>query len=234
MAIPEAMSHMDGMERRRGGLLVLAVASLAIVVALVGEKTAGSSFVTTTVGRATNMDFRGSSSKSLSPVPELRASVSPAVLGYRSSGSGSNFSWFAAGAAVVALGLSMSTRDESCTTMYGAHDIRSRRGKIHRGSFGKHRMRKTKLHRLRNIRAGAYVKGEGVQWGQPEPEHPWHPYNLLQNPMIKVHAWARPLMEDAMEAYFKVMRKDWKELMGKKGDQVPFKNWTPPELEGKA
>lgn len=40
MGIPEA-SHMDGMKRRRGGLLVLAVASLGIVVARVGEKAAG-------------------------------------------------------------------------------------------------------------------------------------------------------------------------------------------------
>lgn len=108
---------------------MLAVASLALLVALVGEGLAGSSFVATTVGRAATMDSRGYL-KSLSPVPELRAGLSPAVFGFRSTASSSNLTWFAAGAAVIALGLSLSSRDE----------------KIQRGSFGKQRMWKTKLN----------------------------------------------------------------------------------------
>eukprot|EP00418_Pyrodinium_bahamense_P098984 CAMPEP_0179044978 /NCGR_PEP_ID=MMETSP0796-20121207/17944_1 /TAXON_ID=73915 /ORGANISM="Pyrodinium bahamense, Strain pbaha01" /LENGTH=965 /DNA_ID=CAMNT_0020741377 /DNA_START=72 /DNA_END=2969 /DNA_ORIENTATION=- len=135
--------------------------------------------------------------------------------------------------AAAALALQNSTRSESLVTMFGKHDPRTFRGKLHGHKFGKYRMRKTKARRLRAIRQGTFDPAKVVQRGQPEPEHSWDAPNLLANPLYtgNLPQWFRDIYDAAYEAQRDAIREDWEKRMGKYGKQYFFKGWTPPGAE---
>ena len=94
-------------------------------------------------------------------------------------------SWAATGllaAGAAALAWRSQARDDSSTTMYGGHDKRTFRGKLHAHTFGKFRLRKGKKRRIKAIKNGTFDASKVVQRGQPEPEHPWDFDNLVENP----------------------------------------------------
>lgn len=94
-------------------------------------------------------------------------------------------SWAATGllaAGAAALAWRSQARDDSSTTMYGGHDKRTFRGKLHAHTFGKFRLRKGKKRRIKAIKNGTFDASKVVQRGQPEPEHPWDLDNLIENP----------------------------------------------------
>jgi len=132
------------------------------------------------------------------------------------------------GAVVLAATIS---RDDSRVTMFGGHDRRTFRGKLHNASFGKYRMRKNKARRVRKIKNGTYDKSAVVQVGQPEPEHCWDIVNISQNPMHPWPQYFRDVWEAHYEEYVEMKRKNWKGFMGVQGKQWAYKDWTPPEEE---
>eukprot|EP00443_Scrippsiella_acuminata_P114382 CAMPEP_0115759046 /NCGR_PEP_ID=MMETSP0272-20121206/99272_1 /TAXON_ID=71861 /ORGANISM="Scrippsiella trochoidea, Strain CCMP3099" /LENGTH=218 /DNA_ID=CAMNT_0003204649 /DNA_START=46 /DNA_END=698 /DNA_ORIENTATION=+ len=145
-----------------------------------------------------------------------------------------------AGAALAlgALGAltSFGSRDESVATMFTKHDKKTRRGKIHRGTFGKARMRPEARKKLHDIRLGKRQPGQDfnlVQVGQPEPEHTWDLESYLYNPMYYFTPQQVADAEIALEARNKHYRQDgeWQRRYGKFGSQWAFKNWTPPTVE---
>jgi len=132
----------------------------------------------------------------------------------------------AAGAAAVLVAASL--RDGSRTAMASGHDKRTFRGKLHNASFGKYRLRKTKERRLRNVRTGDIDLEAVPQQGQPEPEHAWDMSNVLDNRLFYIPEFAREAYEAVNEDYVEAQRAEWKSLMGVKGPQGAFKDWTPP------
>jgi len=135
-----------------------------------------------------------------------------------------------AAAALLASGL----RDESRAAMASGHDRRTFRGKLHAHSFGKYRLRKNKDRRLKKIRDGEIDLENVVQHGQPEPEHVWDMDNVLENRMFYVPDFARDAYAAVHEESLEAQRAEWKSLMGVKGPQGAFKNWTPPAGEAQA
>lgn len=94
-------------------------------------------------------------------------------------------SWAVTGVLAVgaAVALKSRHRDESSATMFGGHDKRTFRGKLHAHTFGKFRLRKNKARRIQAIKNGTFDPDKVVQHGQPEPEHPWDLDNILENPI---------------------------------------------------
>ncbi|CAE8619764.1 unnamed protein product [Polarella glacialis] len=139
--------------------------------------------------------------------------------------------------ALLALGaaaaFALKSRDESRTTMFSKHDRRTFRGKLHGHTFGKYRLRKNKLRRIQGVRNGTIDLENIPQQGQPEPEHCWDIQNLLSNPMYYYPPLVRAAFQDIQEERFVIERANWKELMGKKGNQWAFKGWTPPGMTEK-
>jgi len=130
-------------------------------------------------------------------------------------------------AAVVAAKL----RDGSLVSMFGRNDTRTRKGKGKRRTWGRCRLHPCKANEMREA-------WQRLQNGIPEPDNPepmncWDTASLLDNPMTTANDIERKVHEDIREKEFAMARKNWKELMGKKGDQWAFVDWTPPELEGK-
>merc|ERR1711972_1222729 len=133
---------------------------------------------------------------------------------------------------------SCGSRDESVTWVFTKHDRSTRRGKIHRASFGKMRMREGKRRRLKAIRLGLRQPGQDFnvkQVGQPEPEHVWDLENLLENPMYYYPEAVRHYHKVAIEQEYTKLRQDgeWQRRMGKFGKHWAYKNWTPPGMEAK-
>ena len=126
--------------------------------------------------------------RSFAALPNARApsqTPSPAMpeMPRAASLSGEWSSWAATG--VLAAGcaaLALKCRDESSVTMFGGHDKRTFRGKLHAHTFGKYRLRKNKARRIKAIKNGTFDPENVVQRGQPEPEHPWDLDNTLENP----------------------------------------------------
>jgi len=142
-------------------------------------------------------------------------------------------SWAVPAFAVLAAGavLASHLRDESRTTMYGKHDRKTFRGKLHAHTFGKYRLRKNKARRIQNIKNGTFDPDTVVQRGQPEPEHCWDDDNLMENPIYYAPDYYREAYYDYWDDVNEAMRKRWKDFMGKKGNQRYYKNWTPPGME---
>eukprot|EP00440_Ansanella_granifera_P033010 gb/GFBE01035813.1/.p1 GENE.gb/GFBE01035813.1/~~gb/GFBE01035813.1/.p1 ORF type:complete len:204 (+),score=34.90 gb/GFBE01035813.1/:1-612(+) len=143
-------------------------------------------------------------------------------------------SWTSAQVAVLAMGAAVACAvrrsQASRTTMFSKHDRRTFRGKLHGHTFGKYRLRNNKARRIQKIKNGTFDPSAVVQQGQPEPEHVWDRDNLLENPLYYIPQYARDVHSDWLEDIVEAKRKRWKEYMGKKGNQMAYKNWTPPDL----
>ncbi|CAK9048845.1 unnamed protein product [Durusdinium trenchii] len=142
-------------------------------------------------------------------------------------------SWAATGllaAGAAALAWRSQARDDSSTTMYGGHDKRTFRGKLHAHTFGKFRLRKGKKRRIKAIKNGTFDASKVVQRGQPEPEHPWDLDNLIENPLYYAPDYFTEVLYDYWGDVNDKMREKWQEYMGVKGNQRYFKNWSPPEM----
>jgi len=132
---------------------------------------------------------------------------------------------------ILGAATALQSRDESRATMHGSHDRRTFRGKLHRGSYGKVRIRKNKMRRIQAIKAGTFDPDAVVQRGQPEPEHVFDIPNLLNNPLVHYKPHVREELEEKFEREKEEYRANWKSLMGIKGKQWAFKNWTPPGMD---
>ncbi|CAK9048846.1 unnamed protein product [Durusdinium trenchii] len=85
-------------------------------------------------------------------------------------------SWAATGllaAGAAALAWRSQARDDSSTTMYGGHDKRTFRGKLHAHTFGKFRLRKGKKRRIKAIKNGTFDASKVVQRGDMEKAMEW-------------------------------------------------------------
>jgi len=130
----------------------------------------------------------------------------------------------------AAVALAAHSRDESRTTMFSKHDRRTFRGKKHAHTFGKYRLRPEKLRKIRLIKNGKYDPANAVQYGQPEPDHPWDLDNMMENPMYTCPQYMRDAYGEYRDQIWDLKRKNYKHFMGVRGKQHCFKNWTPPEL----
>ena len=115
---------------------------------------------------------------SLRQGPQMRASALGAEWSSLAAASG------AALAAGAVLALRSRSREDSSTTMFGGHDRKTFRGKLHAGSFGKHRLRPEKRRKIKLIKNGTYDPSRFRAKGALEPEHPWDMENLMKNPKL--------------------------------------------------
>lgn len=145
-----------------------------------------------------------------------------------------NTSWSSPVGTALALGavvvLAAKTRYESRIAMRGKHDRTTRRGKIHRHTWGRCRMPPSKKKEILN---NWYLFKSGKEKeSRPMPMKCWDEESMITNKMYENddEINIKMGMED-IEKDHAVRRKHWKELMGKKGPQWAFLNWTPPELE---
>jgi len=174
--------------------------------------------------------------RGMPPLPTASPAFMRNMPGSSQAGSGessaSPTAWLALGA-VAGLALQSLSRHESLITMFGKHDRRTFRGKIHAHTFGKYRMRKTKARRLRAIRQGKFDPDKVVQRGQPEPEHSWDAWNIMANKLYSHNRpqWFRDVWQRYYDGQVEAHREDWEKQMGKFGKQVWFKGWTPPGQE---
>ncbi|CAJ1424944.1 unnamed protein product [Effrenium voratum] len=164
----------------------------------------------------------------VTPTPALRG---PSFAQGPAAARDTAISWTTALPALLAVGavvaMASRARDGTCTTMYGGHDKKTFRGKLHAHTFGKHRLRKNKARRIQQIKNGTFDPEKVVQRGQPEPEHPWDTDNLLENPIYYSPDYVKEVMYQYWDEQNEAMRKKHKEYMGIKGNQRFFKNWTP-------
>jgi len=124
-------------------------------------------------------------------------------------------------------------RNESLVSMFGRNDIKSLKGKSKRRTWGRSRVHPCVAQEYREAWAR---KQKGLPEPEnPEPMNPWDLPAMFDNPMYDhlYEDFYRKQMQDKWEKEWAMARKNWKELMGKKGDQWAFVDWEPEELKGK-